>query len=107
MTPWLLLRLPRSPPRLQLRDHALNLHRLLAGGLGAQILQRAHVLGLDGLLARLHQHPALDPHLHTLGHRQVGAFGDKGRCETGVACAEGFVVERLEEGEREGERSSD
>jgi hypothetical protein len=58
-----------SPPRLQLRDHPLNLSRLLTCGFGAQILQRVHVLGFQSFFTSFDQHTALHPHLHALRHR--------------------------------------
>ncbi len=84
-----------SPPRLQLRDHPLDLDRLLTCGFRAQILQRVHILGFQRHLTSFDEHAALNPHLDTLRHREICALGNKSRCEPGVASSEGLVVEGL------------
>lgn len=62
-------------------------------------MQRVDVIGFQGLLTRFHQHAAFHPHFHTLGHLKVCAFGNKGRCEPGVASSESLIVEGLREAE--------
>ena len=82
-------------PRSELVDHALDFRTRRAGCFGAQAFKCMDILNLLRFLARLDDHTAFDPHLDSIGHGKVGAFGHEERGKLRISCAKDFVIKRL------------
>lgn len=79
----------------ELRDHPINIKRLLPASFCLQVLQQGHILRLQSLLSRFVDHSTLLPQVHPLFQLEVSALGHKSAGELCVTRTENFTEEWL------------